>query len=163
MKAAVAGRAVVRTRRWRCGSACLRGRVGTLGCLGVLVVELLDLGVAFVAVLTMVSLGVSYHLSTRLLDLRGAVMQLATAMDDYSSRSADTLDDTIGAITSSIGAEIEGTLTGVFDQMHVPTAADHISGGLVQLGTMWLQNRIMKDMPEGMMGMLQAQSEQPEG
>lgn len=90
-------------------------------------------------------------------------MQLATAMEDYSSRSANTLDDTIGAITSSIGAEIEGTLTGVFDQMHVPTAADHISGGLVQWGTMWLQSKLMKDMPEGLMGMLPPQPEQPEG
>jgi len=90
-------------------------------------------------------------------------MQLATAMDDYSSRSADTLDDTIGAITASIGSEIEGTLTGVFDNMHVPTAADQLTGGLVQWGTMWLQSKMMKDMPEGMLGMLQPQSEQPEG
>lgn len=118
---------------------------------------------AFVAVLTMLSLGFTYHLSTRLLDLRGAVMQLATAMEDYSNESAHTLDDTIGAITAAIGAEIEGTLTGVFNEMHVPTAADHITGGLVQWGTMWLQKNIMKDMPEGMLGMLEAQSEQPEG
>lgn len=125
--------------------------------------ELLDLGVAFLAIVSVVSLGISYHLSTRMLDLRGAVMQLATGMESYASASNDTLDDTIGAITAAIGSEIEGTLTGVFDQMHVPTAADHISGGLVQLGTMWLQNKIMKDMPEGMMGMLQEQSTQPEG
>ena len=82
---------------------------------------------AFVAVLTMLSLGFTYHLSTRLLDLRGAVMQLATAMEDYSNESAHTLDDTIGAITAAIGAEIEGTLTGVFNEMHVPTAADPVS------------------------------------
>jgi hypothetical protein len=90
-------------------------------------------------------------------------MQLVTAMDDYRSRSADTLDDTIGAITSSIGAEIEGTLTGVFDQMHVPTAADQLTGGLMQMGTMWLQSKLMKDMPEGIAGMLGPQPEQPEG
>lgn len=126
-------------------------------------VELLDYGVAFVLVLTMGNLGAMYHLSTRVLDLRAAVMTMANGIESYAATSTHHLDDTIGAVTSAIGSEIESTIHGVLGEMHVPTAADQLTGGLMQMGTMWLQSKLMRDMPEGVMSMLQGQAEQPEG
>jgi hypothetical protein len=65
----------------------------------------------------------------------------------------DAAPDLVADLSGQLGEIIEDTL----GQMHVPTAADHLTGGVMQMAAAWFQSKMMKDMdPAQLAGVLGA-------
>lgn len=84
------------------------------------------------------------HIVRATVDLERAV-QAAPATGDMTEVVQD--------LTGELAALIEDTL----GSMHVPTAADHLMGGVAQMASAWFQQKMMKDMdPQALASMLAA-------
>lgn len=57
----------------------------------------------------------------------------------------DVMPELVADLSGQLGEIIEDTL----GSMHVPTAADHLTGGVMQMAAAWFQNKMMKDMDPG--------------
>lgn len=65
----------------------------------------------------------------------------------------DVMPELVADLSGQLGEIIEDTL----GQMHVPTAADHLTGGVMQMAAAWFQSKMMKDMdPAQLAGVLGA-------
>lgn len=86
------------------------------------------------------------HIVTATADLERAMEQRAPAGD---------MNEVVQDLTGELAALIEDTL----GAMHVPTAADHLMGGVAQMASAWFQQKMMKDMdPSALAAMLEGPS-----
>lgn len=111
-----------------------------------------------VSLFSLFSLALTWATRQRVDAVAVGLAQALATVENLLDRPVPSIDGS-DALIDAVRAEVIDVIEDVMGNLHVPTAADHLTGALA----MWVQGRMMKDLGPGFGQLMNQNGAEPEG